>query len=309
MQGIKVVIIYLLSSCSAMKNLYLLIFLLSFQILFAQQNLLNGDFESWDTVDCAVPEHWSRLYCQFLGTDHAVEMTSDSYSGNLAAQLNTVYIGFAGSAVPGTLISSSQCSDSPNQCPGSPISDRPKTLTGYYKYASTKNDSALISVHTTFYDTLLDSRVTVDSGSLFLHDASDYTLFEVPIHPVQPKLSPDSVLVVFYSFNPFSGESEGTLWIDAVGLEFTTQTIDFSTEAGVYLYPNPAYDSFHIECSKEDNLIERVILYHANGSIAYQSNLLQADSYGIDISKCDPGMYFAVVEMKEQVIVRKVLIQ
>jgi hypothetical protein len=290
-----------------MKTIHLTVFLLSVQFLFAQQNIRNGDFELWDTLDCVVPEDWSRLYCAFLGTEHAVEMTSDSYSGKFAARLNTVYIGFAGTAVPGTLISSSQCSDSPNHCPGSPISDRPETLLGYYKYESTKNDSALITVHTTVYDTLIDSRVIVDSGSIFLHAASNYTPFEVPIQPHQPQLSPDSVLVVFYSFNPFSGESEGTLWIDDITLEFTTQTIDISTEVGVYLYPNPASEYLLIECAPDER-IERVTLYHANGAMGYQSNPRQTDSYEIGISTLDPGMYIAVIELMHQVIIRKLVI-
>ncbi|HLF63333.1 MAG TPA: T9SS type A sorting domain-containing protein [Saprospiraceae bacterium] len=289
-----------------MNSIHLTVFLLSVQFLFAQQNIPNGDFELWDTLDCTVPEDWSRLYCAFLGADHAVEMTSDSYSGKFAAQLNTVYIGIAGTAVPGTLISSSQCPVFPNECSGSPISERPEKLTGYYKYESIKNDSALIIVQTTFYDTLLESRVIVDTGSLFLHAASDYMLFNVPIQPFQTQLSPDSVLVVFYSFNPLSGESEGTLWIDDISLEFITQTIDISTEVGVYLYPNPANEYLFIECA-QDERIERVTLYYANGSMGYQSTTSN-DSYEIGISKLDPGMYIAVVELMQQVIIRKLVI-
>src|SRR5687767_15413671 len=135
---------------------YTLILLLTTTITFAQQSLVNGNFEDTLTIknqSDSTARSWTR-------SDFGSGTTTDAYTGTAAVYIWNWYYYAHGEITNGAASFSSGG--------GTPINFSPVELTGFYKYiqgdVQSQDDSAAAIVSLTHYNTSLSKRDTVGYG-------------------------------------------------------------------------------------------------------------------------------------------------
>lgn len=155
----------------------------TFIVININAQILNPGFET-------ASDNWSTDF----GWGWLVKDTSDSHSGNKAAFLSPAFFcGFAnatlvnGTGLPYEIITA-----------GTPVSNKPKRLKGYYKFQNTfPTDSAVAKVFLKKYNTLENKIDTIGMGTTFLSPSNVYTCFYVDIKDLKPGIMPDSIVVFF----------------------------------------------------------------------------------------------------------------
>lgn len=192
-----------------MKYHFLIISLLLFvfvdgEVLYAQAGVHNGNFESWPSGNNDNPEFWDSPnsitggFPFFLKT---VEKTSDSHTGNWAAQITTGTI--LGETIPGLLSLGTLEIDLENientQFIGLPFSDRPGKLEGYYKYSTPGTDFGLLAILLTRYNDSTNSQDSIAFGlTQFTAQEDEYAYFSATLQYLT-LAEPDSINIVILS--------------------------------------------------------------------------------------------------------------
>jgi hypothetical protein len=104
----------------------------------AQQTLLNGNFENWDSVVASTPSFWLTSERESIGLNTAVK-TTDAYSGS-AIRLETK--AGDGRVAFGYFVNSE--GDPTQGQGGTPYTQKPTSLNGYFKGTVVSGDSAVL---------------------------------------------------------------------------------------------------------------------------------------------------------------------
>lgn len=192
-----------------MKSYLLILFSLLFIFgnmsgLYAQAGVPNGNFESWPSGNNDNPEFWdspNALTGGFPFFIKTVEKTSDSHTGNWAAQITTRSI--LGETIPGVLSLGILDIDIENientEFIGLPFADRPGKLEGYYKYSTPGNDFGLLGVLLTRYNEATNSKDSIAFAiKEFTTQAGEYTHFSATLQYLS-LAEPDSINIVVLS--------------------------------------------------------------------------------------------------------------
>src|SRR4030095_14831263 len=118
----------------------------------------NPDFENWIAgTGYEDPEGWGtpNAALQPLGAV-VVEKTTDAHSGTYAAKLVSVNIIIL--TVPGLMGTGEIDPVNYNFLGGFPVTSSPATLTGWYKYQSSVNDTSLVVSVLTKWNTTTNAR-------------------------------------------------------------------------------------------------------------------------------------------------------
>ncbi len=88
-------------------------------------------------------------------------------------------------------------------------------------------------------------------------------------------------------------------------IDFTSTTdelelVDFK------LYPNPVVNMLYIECSQSDNYTVQVVDIQS-GSLVYSESLSMRNSYQMDMSEFEPGVYLMRIENERHSFVSKLV--
>lgn len=195
--------------------------------------LAGGDFEQWTTVTQGSVSYqipagnwWDCLNTlAILGGPVTVSKTTDAYSGNYAAMLETKKWGDQ-LTIPGILVSGRFDSSLPigqNLVIGQPFNKRPGHFTGYYKYQPAGQDSMIILIALTRYNALAKQRDTIAQNSLVVGNSSvNYQRFNLELTYQNPSL-PDSIHIIFLSSikgQHMQGQEGSVLKIDALSLVY-----------------------------------------------------------------------------------------
>lgn len=196
------------------------------------EELAGGNFDKWLTqtqgsVSFEKPagNWWDGLnYLSVIGGPITATKTEDAYAGNYALRLETKWWG-EDLTIPGILASGYFDPDSPigeNLIIGRPYTKKPKSLNGYMKYYPADNDTLVIFVALTKFNTVTSLRDTIGRGEYTYSGViSPYTAFSINIDYSQ-NVNPDSVHVILLasaSGKEMRGHAGSVLFVDE--LKFT----------------------------------------------------------------------------------------
>src|ERR1035437_49583 len=270
---------------SLMKKLFLLsMFAFLVPVTLLAQNILNGGFESWTTGN---PDNWLTDNSPFIGSP--ITQSSTAHSGS--------------SSVMGTVISYASSPFSPNLEAGSalqgfPISQRFKTITGYYQFTPVQGDR--------FFGvfTLYNGQTLVATGIMDISAAaSSWTQFSIDFGYISGD-TPDNCKIAIVIDGPISGSDYhigSTFLLDDVILSGSATSVNdkniipakFSLEQN---YPNPFNPSTKIRYDLPENSFVNLKVYNAIGKevASLVNSVVPAGSHEVvfDASGLNSGVYF-----------------
>ncbi len=258
------------------------------------QELPNANFQEWETIGTYQnPEFWSTSNDPLLALGSIIPVTrsSDAYSGDYSAKLETKDIPLSTYMIPGLLTLAQISIDYANATysisGGMALHENVSRLTGMYKYDGSEGDSASVII----YNYRLDegNMDTIGFGVGFLPDASTWTPFSVDMVNLNNHL-PDTFNVIIISSSGFEVTSGSVLLVDSLAIETNTGIINFSAEQIIVnVYPNPATELVTFKTSGLEK--ERIIsIYDMAGNLIGTSNF--SESYiEIPVDKLSSGLY------------------
>lgn len=277
------------------------------------QNIPNGGFETWMTMGpFETVQGWIHPPVVSKSTDmhsgtYAVMLKTDTFYNPQTMTLDTI-AGFCSTGTPG-------------MGPGNPgisgyvFTDRPDSLTGWFKYAPALNDSFYISVYLSFWDPFLNAQESIAYSSFLGGASASYTRFSFPLNYSSPN-SPDTAIIFMRSSNPSNAAQNfigSQLLVD--DLAFVTNTINGIESAtsnqklNLNVAPNPACDFIRVNLSKQvDGPIE-VTLTDLLGRTVYTNNFGgEIKSFEINTNVLFNGHYVLRLRYNEEIISKKISI-
>lgn len=224
------------------NRLFTLIFLTS-QLVMAQTQIENGNFETWDNSASVEqePTQWSSLKTSeddsFLNLANQAPQvvwkeTTDPHSGNACIKLKVAsynaLVGIAPNAIVtnGRVFASTTPSDgyvftdASNSQWNTACSDKPDSLVGWYKYSPQSNDKAKIEVlfHTNTHQGELPEYTNythwVGTGlTEFTTAKSIWTRFSFPIS-YSTSTPPTHFLIISSAGDALNAQENTQLWLD-----------------------------------------------------------------------------------------------
>ncbi|MBI9038071.1 MAG: PCMD domain-containing protein [Bacteroidales bacterium] len=212
-----------------MKNLINLISLLLLIPLFqgqvfAQNQIPNNDFEYWESFGSYEdPIDWNspNSYTAGIGVI-TVTKSTDSYSGNYSAKLESRDIIFVGT-IPGFLtlgeFEINIATQEYSITGGVPFTGRPSQFTGNFKYSPNSGDQALMAIVLLKHnpggvpDTIgMGAKIVTNSVSSWTDFSADIMYFS--------NEEPDTMNILFLSSAQLSPVAGSKLFVDNLGLMF-----------------------------------------------------------------------------------------
>jgi hypothetical protein len=274
-----------------MKHIFIL--LLSTTIAFAQQNLINGNFE--DTL--AIRNQSDTTARSWTRSDFGSGVTADAHDGTSAVYIWNWYYYAKGEITNGA--------SSFSGGGGTPIDFSPSQLTGFFKYipgdVDTENDSAVAVVCLTRYNVYTSRRDTVGYGITYFTATPDYTAFNLDIDYTSTDV-PDTVTVKFRSSikgfcaNTSSGNclflyvDEVTLKDEGTGIR---DAVEFKDKLNIF--PNPATEKIRVNIDEFSNDAAIIRIYNTLGEAVIGQEITEASSALIDIRALPRGAYVVKV--------------
>ncbi len=259
----------------------------SFKGVGSQPALMDGDFELWNSQTFNSPNNW---YSQGDNTS-AVNRTTDAKKGSYALELQTYLTEYNNHQVaqPG-YVSTGYYSENCNNCPiqgGYPFSNAIDTLTFWYKYEPSGNDTASVFLY------FKKNGAGVFATGMNLHAAATYQYMEIPFNTMQ---APDTVIVQLQSsawndtLPSFAGSN---LKIDE--LHFKSQSVvtnifNYRNERGLSIFPNPTTGKIQIHSS--GSIVQHIEIYNVLGESVYKETYFKQQTLNeADLSNFQKGIY------------------
>lgn len=258
-----------------------------------QCQLINLDFENWDSAAIPKLNHWEHLHLytampnnSLLGT----HIDSDAEHGQYALKLNRWYSGEEFDWVRQRAA----------------YSLKPDHINGYYKYTDNDSDTGLVAVFLTKWNSTNNANDTVGAGAVKLLSNSSYTLFTCPIIYTSGQ-TPDSITIdIMPTYNKKG--SGGSLCTDPTGncSYLTIDNLSVSAPTDVThivtsefdIYPNPVRDKLVIHTSEQLGPSPiTVCIIDIIGNVVFRSNIDKQNTE-LDLSGINAGNYFIMLQNK-----------
>lgn len=271
------------------------------------QSVDNGGFENWvDSTYFSEPEGWitsNRSTGNILG-GVAVLPDSNCYSGDLAAQVQTVYIGIVGEAYAGILTNGSYDTLGVS---GPAINYKPLKLTGYYKFSGETGDSALVVLYLNRYSSVLGRDELVAGATMKLPATTSWTYFEgTVLDAFQAAPDPESFAIVIVSTKDASNPLGGDLRIDALEFSGVSSVNDPLLDAQLDVYPNPANDVVAVSM-KGGYTIDELTIYNGLGQVALQTNVEGISKKLLQVSDLPIGLHVLQIKLTNGSILNRTI--
>lgn len=215
-----------------------------------QDTIANAGFESWGTNPFYdEPDNWTTLnpLASILGAELAFKAdgAGEFHSGDAAIKLVTTTITGIG-VTPSVLTNGNINSQTQSVEGGTPVSSRPLSFGGWFRYDPANTDTAFLNVVLTKWNSgtgstdivgYLDTVITNSSGVFVNYDvAFSYTSQEIP----------DTVLITIGSGTDVSPQEGSALYVDDLYYGYPQGIVSVNAET-VATYPNPTTDFINIE--------------------------------------------------------------
>lgn len=273
----------------------------------AQNPLPNPGFENWTNAGIYEnPDSWSTLNptTATLGVLTALKASgADAHSGSFAIQLTTklVFSQVAnGIATTGSINTTTQTISG-----GIPYTQRPDSITGWYKYTSVSGDNGFLAF------VLLDAVDDTIGFANFTTPASNvsvYTYFSTAVNYFNSG-TPVTARCLLSSSAGFTAVVNSTLFIDDLQLVFNSSSIreDLPTNA-----VSLDYHSFSkiITINSLSSIIHKAELMDLNGKIL-ESFPINAKNAELKINTLAAGIYMVILynEQSDAMLTKKILVE
>jgi len=257
-----------------MKKHITIIVLLFLGIVSIAQTIPNSEFQTWVSEgDFENPEFWSTSNNPILSALGVIPVSksTDAYTGDYSARLETKDVALLGLQIPGiiTLAQVDIVVSPPSYSisGGLALQENVSQLTGMYKYEAVEDDSATVLIYNFRHNEGSDFD-TIGYGVTYLQNASSWTSFTVNMQYVNSHI-PDTFNVIFMSSSSpdFTSGAGSVLLVDSITIETNTGIINLNTNLiNVKAYPNPVTDFIQFETTEiEANRV--VNIYDLNGNL------------------------------------------
>jgi len=269
-------------------------------ICFGNIQAQNFDFEEWENNGTfTYPKNWECKVCY---------QSTDAYSNNYAIMTHTWY-----NNVKGKFWIDSQHGDNYEQ--GVAINQRPLTFTGHYKYIDVApNDSAVVKVTLTKYNSTLNKPDTIGYSIQLLPPANSYSSFTVNIQYNSSSI-PDTLYVMFLSSkgDPISPDAQAMLCSGSTDCSFLyVDSLNFNPaislglasfakkKISINVFPNPFSESTTISIEGLEYLGNATFtLYNVLGE-KVKSFTVNTPTFSIQREGLQSGVYFYQLNDEKQ---------
>ena len=293
-----------------MNKVFLTGFLASlFCYAYAQNTLSNFDLEEWTTSDSGLYEEpnapWQTANpaVDFAGgaAVNPVEKTTDAYSGNYAAKMEsaTIFFTFTAGALWTGDFEINITDPTKSAQFGVPYEGTPTNVQFYYKYFPVNGDSMGIYTILRKWNPTTQQQDTIAYAEVRQSETTDeYTLFDLELDYFIPNIQPDSIEIAFTSSAAgfeYMGQIGSRLFVDEVKLiDFVGITDVLTQEVKVSTSPNPATD--HLQFGLDKTIPNaQLLIFDAMGrqinTLIFTTNTPQ-----LDVSAWQSGTYYFLLK-------------
>ena len=274
-----------------MKRILTIICMLASTLAFSQA-IPNGGFENWSKAGpMMMPNGWAIGPTSMQTTDahsgkYALEVTVDTFTNPFTHAVDTVpgfaYTGASTMAPPnGKFIGGFACTGSPD------------SITGWYKLTSVGNDTAMVNVALTRWNSVTKSRDLIAGVAFGTNtNVSSYIRFSQPLFYYGTG-NPDTAVILCTIGTQGKGKHIGSkAWVDDVAWAGGTTTgveNQSLASSNVQIYPNPAKDNLNILLTGSAK-IKSVELMNTIGQ-----TLANTNDANLSLSSYPNGVYFVKV--------------
>jgi hypothetical protein len=229
-----------------MKQFFLLVEFFSFFFVISvkgQTPVPNGDFENWiNHGSYQNPQYWDTPNQAIsvalpFGTQ-VVTKSTDHESGSYSARLESQQLTFPSIVVPGVVtlgtLTINIFAQTYSISGGTPISDKPTHLKGFYKFIPKGGDSCAIGIGLTKWNN--GTRDSVGIGAFSTHDTINvWTPFYAWINYVLNE-QPDTFNILAISSADSTPAAGTVLFVDNLALDYTVGIDHKDPAAGINIY-------------------------------------------------------------------------
>lgn len=293
-----------------MKSLITFILSLLLGSALAQTQIPNGGFEEWTPNSTNIyyepgGDFWATLNpLATLGGPVTVSRTTDAYSGEYAAQLESKLWGDL--LISGLLVSGNFIANPPSISNGQPFTDKPSKFIGWYKYTPINGDSAGVAAILTRYNAEAGQQDTIAKAiNAITENVQTYTQFVFDFDYLLPGIDPDTIIIVFSSSGDagnFQGQDGSTLLLDDISLEYPSGLLErLLPEFTVKAFPSPAAEwvSFQFDTEQPEQLI--CYVYTLDGRLI-RSFSPKDKEYQMDVSTWQQSKYILQVFKENRLV-------
>ncbi len=281
------------------------------------QAVPNGGMETWITTGNYVnPQGWDSPNQEsssipIVGAS-VVTKSSGAHSGSWCAKLESKSVVVA--TVPGIMtlgqLSIDLASATFTLTGGTPISTRPTSVKGFYKYTPAGGgDTAAVVALFTKHNTS-GGNDTIGIG--FFMDGTtvtSWTAFDAPVYWFNLE-NPDTMNIIVACTSSLSGVAGSVMYVDDMVLDYSTGITDALMAERPNVYLNSIAGTVEIFLDLESSKEVSVNMYNLNGqkvrSAYYGATSLLNKSIGVNGLKT--GMYFVEILSGTERIVQKITI-
>jgi photosystem II stability/assembly factor-like uncharacterized protein len=272
------------------------------------QNVPNANFENWDQKTAEYPTFWNTNNKQNAFNPIQVSKTTDAQNGIFAMKMQndvaTNSPAFAEVDYPGDN----------RYGPAFPVSQKHKTINGYYKFQPENGDTALLKI-----DMYKNGLGIGNLFIIFTESDTVYKPFSDSINYFGSSEIPDSASIVISCINNYEGTINGNsiLYIDNLSFDGnrTSDTLVITkinqnaiTTKDLHLYPNPANNYVAIELPKNEKVLS-VNIFDMKGTVVYTESI--ENSYNLKMfntSDLPTGIFFIRIQTDEVIYTKKFVI-
>jgi len=286
-----------------MKKIFTLSVCLCISVLMNAQEVPNPGFETWtDYGTYEEPDSWStpNPFTSLAGVV-VVEKSEDASGGVYSARLETKDVLGGTFQAPG-LVTLGQFSvnlqtQKYSFSGGIPMTNLVSLVHGKYKYAGAEGDSANVIAYS-FRHPQGGPVDTVAMGAVFLHDATDWTDFSVPVYQISPEM-PDTFNIIILSSGVLNLTTGSVLYVDDISIT-TTGVNEVKEDSQITIYPNPATEQVTFEASLPGNN-RTLFIYDLTGRVIANSAFSEP-KVTIGLEELPQGVYTFRILNNEQLL-------
>lgn len=271
-----------------MKHIYLCLLLILAVTVNAQEQISNGDFESWTNQgNYDDPDGWGTLnFLTSFGAPVTVFKSDSANHGNHACEL------ISSTFFNSNLIAFAFTGNINNNIYGQSFNSKPTRVQFDYTTLIKGQDTAYFILTLSRWDADSNKRDSIAYAEIFFGETvPKYTMADIPINYTLPNLTPDTIgIYMAASYDSVYVEEGNTLTVDNIRLSYYPVGINPTNEVTLHFYPNPASTSITF-ASTED--LEITVFSTDDRNIANTTGRT------LDITTLPKGIYYMRLQGKQ----------